>query len=182
MKYLLVFVISVFYVVGALAQTCQVTNEFKDYDKVRFSGKASPEIDPAKGLHYATPKEVVGYLKNPDKYQLIDTRPASLLKICKIKKNVENLEYTYAGSKGETAYTKDTPKLTKEAVAKYISEGKKVVFFCNALKCHRSANAALHSVCVWGFPADKIIWYGKGVPGIAKIKKRLVKGSNCKYN
>ncbi len=150
---------------------CELSSEFQKYNKTAFKGDPAPEKDPAKGLKYITPKEALKYIKDPN-YVFIDTRPASLHSSCKIRKS-KNFDYGY--------FNKKDNQLTKKIVKDFIDKGKTVVYYCNALKCHRSLNAALQSYA-WGFPSSKIKWLGKGIPGVIKTAKsyrKYVQGKGC---
>jgi hypothetical protein len=66
--------------------------------------------------------------------------------------------------KGETAL------LTKESLqaAMEKSGAQIVAIFCQGPQCHRSYNAALHAVNVWGFDKNKVVWFRAGYPNLLK--------------
>jgi rhodanese-related sulfurtransferase len=179
-NYYIIFVVSLFFVFSVWAGMCKVEPDFKSYNSAKVKGAASKAKNPVAGLKFITVDQAAKFAKDNANYIFIDTRPAMLNKQCHIKNSV-NLEYTFAGAAGEKKYNSSTPKLTKEAAKKYIDEGKTLVFYCNSMKCHRSVNAAIQCVCGWGLPESKVMWFGHGVPGLAKKKKRLVKGTNCSF-
>jgi len=99
---------------------------------------------------------------------LVDTRPRSFYKNGTFKRAVllvyNKDEELSDASRSETAV------LTKESLGSSMSEAgaDKVMFFCQGPKCHRSYNAALHSVSVWGLSADDVIWGRAGYPNLLK--------------
>ena len=124
------------------------------------------------GLKHITPQEAVGVLKSKSQrsqYLFIDTRPKPFYDACHVKNSIS----------GEFKSKTKGGKLNKTIVEQYIKNGKTVVFYCNSYRCYRSLNAAIQAVCEWGFPADRIKWFGAGVAGIAQIYRRGVKGYNC---
>lgn len=150
---------------------CTVSPGFENFNKTDFKGELeAKELSPALGIQYYTPAMVKDALQNKtSSIVFVDTRPKSFFDQCRIKGS-SVYEYKTAAATGD---------LKKELVEKWVKEGKTVVFYCNDLKCYRSTNAALQAVCNWGIPADKIGWFGKGVPGLAKEYKRGIEGTNC---
>jgi len=99
-------------------------------------------------------------LQTPHAYLWIDTRPTSLFHDGTLKPAI-HLAY----HKNEQPMTgADGPMLTKEKLQALIGGKSKVVFFCQGPKCHRSFNAALRAVDVWGIPASKVVWFRAGFP------------------
>ncbi len=155
-----------------LEAACVMNPGFESFNKDTFQGDAAPKSDPSAGLNLISPAKAKEYLTaaDKDKYVFIDTRPDSFFKQCQIKGAV-NHAFQAKNDKGNL--------LTAEIVKQYTDKGKIVVFYCNALKCHRSLNAAIQTACEWNIPASQVKWFGEGVPGLAKLYKRGVAGTNC---
>lgn len=157
---------------------CPIAKGFESQNQAS-SGKARPaNIEVIKDVKYVTNEDATTLIKDSN-FVFIDTRPEKIFKECAIKGSV-NYEYTYYGLEGEKKYASG-PHLTKEIVEKLTKDGKTLVFFCQSLTCHRGSNAVITAVCDWKIPANKIRWYGEGVPGMVSYKKRLLEGNSCDF-
>ncbi len=172
MKFSLTVIILFLLSVGVASATCKINPGFEEFNKQLTKGPKVKPADPVVGLKHITPQEAVGVLKSKSQrsqYLFIDTRPKPFYDACHVKNSIS----------GEFKSKTKGGKLNKTIVEQYIKNGKTVVFYCNSYRCYRSLNAAIQAVCEWGFPADRIKWFGAGVAGIAQIYRRGVKGYNC---
>ena len=132
------------------------------YEKYNKKGmiKGSPAIggSPAEGVGYLQIKDIGKIFKNKkeNEYIFIDTRPEKLFKECTIKDAI-NVPFKFSGN-GE---------LNKLFLQDKIKSGKKIVFFCNSLKCYRSLNAAIESRCNYNLDAGSVFWFGRGTAALA---------------
>jgi len=164
---------------GLAGADCVVGKGFEGLNTA-VKGYPVPRAQPVQGVEYVNVNQMAGLLKDPN-HVFIDVRPAAFFKACKLNGSI-NLEYTFAGSGGEAMY-KQGPRLTKEAMQAHLKEGKNMVLFCNnafnKTGCHRAANAAITAVCTWGLPAERIKWFGAGVPGTVMEQPQLTSGTIC---
>ena len=116
-------------------------------------------------------------LKSGDaKVVWVDTRPNSFYGEGSLK-GALNLVYH---KDEQLKFKGQTDALTEAALAAAAGDDSTLVFFCQGPKCHRSYNAALHAVCAWGYPAERVVWFRDGYPlllkrieGNPKLKKRM---------
>jgi Rhodanese-like domain len=150
---------------------CPVKEEFKKFILKEFKGKIpAPTKDPVDGLKYLEVDEAIKYIGN-DKYVFIDTRPSDFMTECSIK-GAANYLFGVPTTPDNT--------LTKEIVKGFIDKGKIVVFYCNSIRCYRSLNAAIQAYA-WGFPKEKIMWFGKGAEGVVNGSDyaKYLNGNRC---
>lgn len=165
---------------GAAAAACQISPGFEGLNTA-VKGFPVPRTSPVQGVELIDTVQVSRLVGDP-KHVFIDVRPAGFFKACQLNGSV-NLEYTFAGPKGEKMY-KGGPRLSRDTLEGYLQDGKTAVLFCNDAfdkkGCHRAANAAITAVCTWGLPADRIKWYGEGVSGSVAKKAGLTSGDICR--
>lgn len=170
---------------GALlaAPNCQVSPGFEQINTA-VKGFPVPRTAPVSGVEYLGPEQFKTILPNSDSYRFIDTRPDYFYANCRINGS-ENFEYTFSGPGGEQKYV-SRDRLTTKLLQDSFDQGQTVVLFCNNAfgkkGCWRAANAAITAVCDWQLPADKIKWFGDGVPGLHKAFPDLTEGPNCRFD
>ena len=165
---------------GAAAAGCEIRPGFDGLNSA-VKGFPVPRTSPVEGVELIDTERASRLIGDP-RHVFIDVRPAGFFKACRLNGSI-NLEYTFAGSKGEKMY-KGGPRLTKDALEGYLQDGKTVVLFCNDAfdkkGCHRAANAAITAVCTWALPAERIKWFGDGVSGSVAKQAGLTSGDICR--
>lgn len=171
---------------GAAVQAepaCQINPGFEGIN-VAVKGFPVPKSEPVAGVEYVRPQQVKDMLSHKEKYRVIDVRPDFFYDNCHIKHS-ESFEYTFAGPKGEKAYVSQD-RVTKDLAQQTVDDGRTLVFLCNNAfgkkGCWRAANAAITAVCDWGIPAERVKWFGMGVPGMHKAYPELTEGPNCRFD
>lgn len=171
--FLMVMILTTGLLFKVYASDC-VEPAYAQYNKegmVKGEQPAAPG-SPAKGVEYLKSQDVLNILEQnkASEYVFIDTRPDDLFKECSIKGAI-NRPFMFFG----------TGELDKKEIDSFVSKGKKIVFFCNSLKCYRSLNAAITASCHYGVTPGKVFWFGEGTSGLSldeKGKKHL-QGTNC---
>lgn len=185
MKKSLVLIFGLCFSASLMANTLDPA--FASFNKDKFSGDVmAPNKEPIKGLkvleiYNKDQAERNKLLKDyfSGNYVVIDTRSKTLNEQCHIK-NSANLEYKFAGEKGnELTKEKLTKLLAEKGKDKDVPTKKGVVFYCNDAKCYRSTNAAIEAVLNWGIAVEKVIWLRGGVPEIAAVNLSAVEGDSA---
>ena len=150
-----------------------VNSGYEKYNKKgMIKGAPAQGGEPAVGVGYLHIKDIAEIFTNgkASDYIFVDTRPARLFKECTIK-GAKNIPFKFSGA----------GKLTKDFVDSSNKAGKKMVYFCNSIKCYRSLNAAIESKCKMGATDGSVFWYGRGTAGIASSPhaKNILAGTKC---
>ena len=165
---LLIFILLSFTLVAQLHAECKLKPGFDKYNKQgMLKGPAAPKESPIDGVKYLDEAGLMALLNKKDVI-FVDNRPVDFFDTCKVK-NAVNKQYDFIGN----------GFLKKSDVEGWIKEGKRVVFYCNSIRCYRSLNATIQSVCNWNQPTDKIMWFGPGVAKLAKSNPTAVVGAGC---
>ncbi len=150
-----------------------------------LNGAPMPEVDPNKipdryikksvkkisslGIVIWDAKEALAALDKGESVLWVDTRPQFLYDRGTVRDAVLFVYHKY----NDLIFPSQRPFLLTRAKIYAAMRGKKrIAYFCQGTRCHRSYNAALRSVQQWGIPASRIIWFREGYPGLLKIIKK----------
>ncbi|RKY34169.1 MAG: hypothetical protein DRP78_06940 [Candidatus Omnitrophota bacterium] len=158
-------ILGCFFSVNTGIVQCEEVDKGKIPEK--FLDKSVKELP--SGIKIWDEQEAMAALNDSEaKVLWVDTRPNLFFKAGTLKKAVllvyHKNEQLLDTDKGATSF------LTKESLAEAMEKegAEKVAYFCQGPKCHRSYNAALHSVSTWNLSADQVIWFRAGYPNLLK--------------